>query len=72
MELLGEERRETFPPTGEIRERFDAELLQQISCEAFVSPRANHKAAQCSLHPGPTPHTNHHRSITYQHLAAAV
>lgn len=54
MELLGEERRETFPPTGEIRERFDAELLQQISCEAFVSPRANHKAAQCSLHPGST------------------
>lgn len=42
LQFSGEEE-ETFPPTGEIQELFDAELLQQISCEAFVSPRTNHK-----------------------------
>lgn len=67
MEFGEEERGETFPPTGEIPEPFDAELLQQISCEAFVS-----QAAHRSPHPGPSPGTKQQRSIIYEHLTAAA
>lgn len=67
-----EERRESVAPTGRIQQLCEAELLQQMSCEASVAPRTNRKAARRSLQPGSAPRSNHRRSIIYEHLTAAV